>query len=140
MRIVALSDQHGFLPEIPRCDLLIIAGDICPDGFGQQFAMDAPELQKAWFDHTIRPWLARAPATRTILTWGNHDWCGQRCAFDDHSSAALTIVVDDATRVSNGRRGRRGDHGLGQSVVEPVRRLGVHEGAGRARAGIRRDP
>jgi Icc-related predicted phosphoesterase len=106
MRIVALSDQHGHLPEIPPCDLLIIAGDVCPDGFGRQFAMDAPELQKAWFDQTIRPWVAMAPATRTILTWGNHDWCGQLCTFDDPSSAAsataLTIVVDDATRVPSG--------------------------------------
>lgn len=106
MRIVALSDQHGHLPEIPPCDLLIIAGDVCPDGFGRQFARDAPEHQKAWFDQTLRPWVARAPATRTILTWGNHDWCGQFCTFENSSSAAsataLTIVVDDAKSVPNG--------------------------------------
>ena len=103
MRIVALSDQHGYLPEIPPCDLLIIAGDVCPDRFGPSLARDFPELQKAWFDETALPWIARAPATRTILTWGNHDWCGQRCRFDDRSSAApttpLTIVVDDLVSV-----------------------------------------
>jgi Icc-related predicted phosphoesterase len=99
MRIVALSDQHGHLPEVPPCDLLIIAGDVCPDGFGRQFARDAPEQQKAWFDQTIRPWVARAPAKRTILTWGNHDWCGQLCTFEDSASAALAIVVDNAVSV-----------------------------------------
>ncbi len=103
MRIAALSDQHGYLTEIPRCDLLIIAGDVCPDGFGRHFARDAPKDQKAWFDQTVRPWVARAPARRTILTWGNHDWCGQLCTFEDSSSAAsataLTIVVDTAETV-----------------------------------------
>ena len=73
MRIVALSDQHGYLPEIPPCDLLIIAGDVCPDRFGPSLARDVPELRKAWFDETALPWIATAPATRTILTWGNHD-------------------------------------------------------------------
>lgn len=103
MRIVALSDQHGHLPEIPPCDLLIIAGDVCPDGFGSHFARDAPERQKAWFDHTLRSWVARAPAARTILTWGNHDWCGQLCTFEDSASAtALTIVVDTAVSVPDG--------------------------------------
>ena len=73
MRIVALSDQHGYLPEIPPCDLLIIAGDVCPDRFGPFVAMHNPDQQKSWFDRNGRLWLAKAPATHKVLTWGNHD-------------------------------------------------------------------
>ena len=54
MRIVALSDQHGYLPEIPPCDLLIIAGDVCPDRFGPFVAMHNPDQQKSWFDRNVR--------------------------------------------------------------------------------------
>ncbi|MGQ0732247.1 MAG: hypothetical protein ACT4QD_01175 [Acidobacteriota bacterium] len=43
MRIVALSDQHGFLPDIPPCDLLIVAGDVCPDRFGPFMAVHDPQ-------------------------------------------------------------------------------------------------
>ncbi len=104
MRIAALSDQHGYLPEIPRCDLLIIAGDICPDRFGSFLAMHDPGQQKAWFNRKVRPWLAKAPATHKILTWGNHDWCGQACSFSrdsppDASTTELEILVDEATRI-----------------------------------------
>jgi hypothetical protein len=81
MRIVALSDQHGFRPDVPTCDLLIIAGDVCPDRFGPFIAVHAPYQQQAWFDRTVRPWLAATPATHKLLTWGNHDWCGQMCSF-----------------------------------------------------------
>jgi 3',5'-cyclic AMP phosphodiesterase CpdA len=104
MRIVALSDQHGFLPDLPPCDLLIVAGDVCPDRVGPSLAMRHPEEQKRWFDRRIRPWLARAPAAHRILTWGNHDWCGQACSFRGDSPAVarpteLQILVDELTRV-----------------------------------------
>jgi Icc-related predicted phosphoesterase len=113
MRIVALSDQHGHLPEIPSCDLLIVAGDVCPDRVGPFRAMQDPDQQKSWFDRNIRPWLARAPATHKIVTWGNHDWCGQLCSFrrDSPAEASLTefqILVDEATMVpSNGKAGEQ---------------------------------
>lgn len=112
MKIVALSDQHGFLPAIERCDLLIVAGDICPDRIGGIVARHDPGQQKAWFDRHVRRWLATAPAGHKILTWGNHDWCGQACSFADDaparaSSTALMIVVDEAIRVpARGGSGR----------------------------------
>jgi hypothetical protein len=104
MRIVALSDQHGHLPDIPPCDLLIIAGDVCPDRFGPFWAMHAPEQQRSWFDRHVRPWLAEAPATHKLLTWGNHDWCGQACSFHGDrpakTSTGLQILVDEETTVA----------------------------------------
>jgi hypothetical protein len=105
MRIAAISDQHGFLPAIPPCDLLIIAGDICPDGVGPRIvAAEAPELQKAWFDQKIRPWLAASPAKHKLLTWGNHDWCGEQCRFDSDSpdvasSESLQILLAQSTTI-----------------------------------------
>jgi hypothetical protein len=104
MRIVALSDQHGFLPDVPPCDLLIVAGDICPDRFGSFTAEVAPDLQARWFDAKVRPWIDAALATHKIATWGNHDWCGQACDFsrDAPTAAATTklqILVDEATDV-----------------------------------------
>jgi hypothetical protein len=104
MRIIALSDQHGHLPLIPECDLLIVAGDVCPDRFGPFLAMHDPHQQQAWFDRSVRPWLAAAPATHKLLTWGNHDWCGQAFSFRSDSpaharSTDLQILVDEGTTV-----------------------------------------
>src|SRR5712691_2552578 len=95
MRIVALSDQHGYLPDIPPCDLLIVAGDVCPDRFGPFMAVHDPYQQQAWFDRTVRPWLAATPATHKLLTWGNHDWCGQMCSFrSDTEPGAWEFIAD----------------------------------------------
>jgi Icc-related predicted phosphoesterase len=107
MRIAAVSDLHGQFPVIPPCDLLIVAGDVCPDAFERRFSWDAPELQKAWFDREFRPWLAAAPATHKVLTWGNHDICGERCNFDADDpgiadSRTLQIVNTRTTSIPNG--------------------------------------
>ncbi len=64
-RIIATSDFHGNLPPISPCDLLLIAGDICPSG--------PPEKQAAWLDTTFRTWLEKVPATEVVIIAGNHD-------------------------------------------------------------------
>lgn len=77
MKICAVADQHGILNTIvPPCDLLIVAGDNCPDIIGRRWAQNAPEQQLHWFMETWFAWRRKQPAKHCIVTWGNHDWCG----------------------------------------------------------------
>lgn len=64
----AIADQHGYLPTIEPCDLLLIAGDICPDDFVRP---DSPD-HLHWLDSTFRDWLRGVPAQRIVGIAGNH--------------------------------------------------------------------
>lgn len=81
MRIVAISDLHGHLPaEVPPADLLILAGDICPDVPGSAVPgqrQDAGLRQALWLSDAFAPWLARLNVGRVVLCWGNHDYAGE---------------------------------------------------------------
>jgi Icc-related predicted phosphoesterase len=70
MRIVASSDFHGYLPEIPECDLLLIAGDFTP------VWNHAAEYQAHWADVELRYWLENVPAKHIVGIAGNHDFIG----------------------------------------------------------------
>ena len=65
--IYAVSDIHGTLPVIPICDLLIIAGDICP------MCDHNVDYQKTWLDTHFRKWLDEIPAKKVVGVAGNHD-------------------------------------------------------------------
>lgn len=67
MIIYALSDMHGRLPDVPECDICIIAGDICP------IENHKLEYQKEWLNTTFRAWLKKIPAKNIIGIAGNHD-------------------------------------------------------------------
>ncbi len=76
MRVVATSDFHGTFPEIPECDLLLIAGDVCP--------VDAPHdviTQRNWMRHVYRPWLEGVPAKEIVWISGNHDFVCESPGF-----------------------------------------------------------
>lgn len=77
MIIYAISDQHGTWPTIPPCDLLIVAGDQCLDYFGGMWARDYAHLQLNWFTQTWMAWREKQPAKHCVVTWGNHDFCGE---------------------------------------------------------------
>lgn len=68
MRIAAVSDLHSMLPSIPPCDLLLLAGDLCPLGNHR------PAFQAEWLDTTFRRWLTGLPVGRVIGVAGNHDF------------------------------------------------------------------
>jgi hypothetical protein len=67
MRICAISDLHGYLPQVPECDLLLIAGDICP-----VWNHDLG-YQANWLDNYFRRWLTRVRARCIVGVAGNHD-------------------------------------------------------------------
>jgi len=75
LKIVAISDTHGTLPDIPPCDLLLIAGDICP------VSNHALDFQAQWLDTTFRSWLKSVPAAQSIYIAGNHDFIFEQAPF-----------------------------------------------------------
>lgn len=72
MRLGVTSDLHGHLPEVPPCDVLVIAGDVTPT------TDHTPEVQAAWLDTDFRAWLDAVPATHVVGIAGNHDFVFDR--------------------------------------------------------------
>jgi Icc-related predicted phosphoesterase len=70
-RVAAISDLHGFLPEIPACDLLLVAGDICP------VSDHRLERQRRWLEGPFADWLDGLDAGAVIGIAGNHDFIAQ---------------------------------------------------------------
>lgn len=65
MKICCASDLHGYLPEIPDCDLLLLGGDYCP----------TPEPQHFWFQNKFAPWLKELSLRMKVIgVAGNHDF------------------------------------------------------------------
>lgn len=64
--ICATSDLHGHLPDVPECDLLLVAGDLC--------GPSDVHRQAAWLGHRFRRWLDEVPAKEIVGVAGNHDW------------------------------------------------------------------
>ena len=72
MKVIAISDQHGYLPEIKEsCDLFLIGGDICPS------RNHNVEFQASWLDTNFRSWLETIPAKKIVGVAGNHDFVFQ---------------------------------------------------------------
>jgi Icc-related predicted phosphoesterase len=66
--VVAISDLHGNLPEIPECDLLLIAGDVTPVWNHER------KFQADWLRNDFSQWLMNAPARAIVGVGGNHDF------------------------------------------------------------------
>lgn len=95
LRVAAVSDLHGILPTIPECDLLLIAGDICP-------AWDhSLRIQRVWLDTTFRRWLKSVPVKQQIVgVAGNHDMIYQQWPEGVPEELPWVYLQDAVTEVA----------------------------------------
>lgn len=106
MRVAAVSDIHAVLPdpkEVPDCDVLVIAGDYCPN-FTYHQHMTNPrdaDRQLAWLQGVFTSWAAAINCEEIVVISGNHDWvhwepATKREARETLRSANLIYLEDTA--------------------------------------------
>lgn len=86
MIVYAASDLHGNLPDVPDdADVLLLAGDICPDfgGYGRhRGSIDKHgQRQRDWMLNDFTRWCDAAlkgGVCDIVYTWGNHDFVGEK--------------------------------------------------------------
>ena len=95
MKIVAIADLHGVLPTIPACDLLLIAGDICP------VTNHGVEFQADWLNTVFRSWLRSLTHVHHIVgIAGNHDFVFERMPELVPRDLPWTYLQDELAEVA----------------------------------------
>lgn len=69
MKIVAISDLHGHLPELQPCDVVVICGDIIPLNIQKNY-----EASLAWLSGPFQSWALNLDCKKVIFIAGNHDF------------------------------------------------------------------
>lgn len=97
MRLAVTADLHGFLPDVPPCDVLVIAGDLTP-------AHDHDVgFQARWLDTTFRAWLQAVPAEHVVAIAGNHDFVFERAPETVPTDLPWTYLQDTGTTIDGVR-------------------------------------
>ena len=84
MRIAAISDLHGYLPEIEKSDILLIAGDISP----LEIQFDKQKM-KLWLETEFAYWIKFLPVDKVYMVAGNHD-----AYFEGQSGLNITYLIN----------------------------------------------
>lgn len=77
MKVAATSDLHGYLPDVPECDVLVIAGDIGPAT--KTYHDNTRGEGTEWMMFKFIPWTLRQPCEHVVYIGGNHDFVLQEC-------------------------------------------------------------
>lgn len=74
MKIIALSDIHGDLIKVPKCDVVCICGDILPLNIQR-------DLARSWFwlINEFTPWANSLKCEHVVFIAGNHDFIFEQC-------------------------------------------------------------
>jgi len=86
-RVAMIADMHGELPEIPACDLIVLAGDLCwgPEHRDGRWRPDlSDEQQYRWLCGPFAQWIIEGTTKSgciALVVAGNHDTCIERYGF-----------------------------------------------------------
>jgi len=74
MKIACISDTHGQLPDsLPKHDILVHAGDICPNFTGNE-----EYNQEQWLKTVFLGWCKNNDVKHCLGVYGNHDFVGHK--------------------------------------------------------------
>jgi Icc-related predicted phosphoesterase len=93
MKIVATSDTHGNLPEIPECDVFIHAGDWTP-------TIDhSRSFQKDWFAHEFLGWTNQwvSRSAQAFYVAGNHDFVARTDPKIMDTPSAFAVYLENSS-------------------------------------------
>lgn len=103
MKILAISDTHGILPQqefIPECDILIHAGDLCPNRSYNDKSWDS-SFQYNWLKDTFIPWKESIKCKYFLFTPGNHDTVFEYPLYKKQvktllEKSGVSVLIDEA--------------------------------------------
>lgn len=93
MRVVAISDLHGYLPKvntIPECDVVCICGDIVPLEYQDSFVKSL-----SWFCLEFIPWSDVLKCKKILFIGGNHDRFLEILSKKDNDLRKASHVLKD---------------------------------------------
>jgi Icc-related predicted phosphoesterase len=87
MKVIALSDIHGFLPQLQPCDVVVICGDILPLKIQRNY-----EASLAWLAGPFQSWALNLDCKKVIFIAGNHDF-----VFETMANSHVHMMGDALT-------------------------------------------
>lgn len=87
MTIAAISDIHGYLPILNKCDVVCICGDIIPLNIQRDI-----KKSLTWLNTEFKEWVQELPCKKVIMTPGNHDFVFEKSSWvhDDK----ISVLID----------------------------------------------